>query len=93
MNRVNFVRLRGGVIGLLMFLIIVIAGYLLSSLFSWSFAIGNWGIFSKIVFFLSIIYALISIKYNSKETQNEINNANDIDGEMRKAYDEIGCPI
>lgn len=89
MNRVNFVRLRGGVIGLLMFLIIVIAGYLLSSLFSWSFAIGNWGIFSKIVFFLSIIYALISIKYNSKETQNEINNANDIDGEMLKAYDEI----
>ena len=56
---------------------------------SWSFAIGNWGIFSKIVFFLSIIYALISIKYNSKETQNEINNANDIDGEMRKDYDEI----
>ena len=89
MNREESIMKRSRVIGCLMFLTIVIVGYLISSLFSWDFSFNKWNLLSKIVMIAAFIYAIMALRYNSNETKVELANSRSIDEEMKPLYEKI----
>ncbi len=89
MNREESIIKRSRVVGCLMFLTIVIVGYLISSLFSWDFSFNKWNLLSKIVMIAAIIYAIMALRYNSNETKVELANSRSIDEEMKPLYKKI----
>ena len=80
---------RSRVVGFLMFVFIIIVGYLLSSLLSWNLDFGKWNVLSIICMIAAAIYALLALKYNSNETKIELANAKSVDEEMKPLYEEI----
>ncbi len=85
----EFLMRRSRVVGCAMFFIIVVFGYLLSSLFSWDLNFRQWNLFSIIVMIAAVFYALLGLKYNSNETKIELANAKSLDEEMKPLYEEI----
>jgi len=54
----EFLMRRSRVVGCAMFFIIVVFGYLLSSLISWDLNFRQWNLFSIIVMIAAVFYAL-----------------------------------
>jgi Ca2+/Na+ antiporter len=89
MNREKSLIKISRIVGFLMFFIIVIVAYLISSLISWDLNVCNWNLLSIFVMIAGAIYALLSLRYNSNETKIELDNARSIDGKMKPLYEEI----
>ena len=48
--------------GFIFVIVITIVGYLLASLFSWSFDMGEWNLFSNIIKWIVIVLDVLAIK-------------------------------